>query len=67
MNELHDRQLSAWQRGDRLSVKVLVSGLAPVQTDSELLELVYAEFVLRAEFDEKCEVDEYVRRFPQLR
>ena len=66
MDDFRDRQCSAWQRGERLLVEALIADVTPPLTDSELLELIYAEVTLRAERGEACSVDEYVQRFPQF-
>jgi len=42
------------------------SHIATVPDDAEaVLDLVYAEFLLREELGERPDADEYVRRFPQ--
>ena len=66
MDDFRDRQWLAWQRGERLLVEALIAGVTPPLTDSELLELIYAEVTLRAEREEHCPVDEYVQRFPKF-
>jgi len=66
LEHLRDRQRSAWQCGERLLVETLIKGVEPACTDSELLELIYAEVLLRSEQGETCSADEYVQRFPQF-
>lgn len=66
LDDLRDRQRSAWQRGERLLVETLVADITLTLADSELLELIYAEVMLRAERGESCLVEEYPQRFPQF-
>ncbi len=66
LDELRHRQCVAWERGDRLLVEPLIAGLETQLTDSELLELIFAEVTLRAGRGEVCAADAYVQRFPQF-
>lgn len=66
MDEVRDRQWSAWNRGERPSVETLVATETYPLNDSELLELIYAEITLRWEHGDHCFIDEYLRRFPQF-
>ncbi len=66
LDDLRDRQHSAWQRRERLLVESLIAGITPALVDNELLELIYAEVMLRAEMGETCQVDEYIQRFPKF-
>ena len=66
LDDLRDRQVLAWGRGERLLVEALIADTTPLLTDSELLELIYAEVTLRAERGEVCIADEYEQRFPQF-
>ena len=61
----HHRQ--CWRDGHRLSVEsFLQEFLPPGLRDDDLLDLIYNEVVLREENGESPEVDEYLRRFPNL-
>ena len=63
---LRQQQAERWQRGDRVLVEALLSGNVGQLADSELLELIYAEILLREELAEGCGLEEYERRFPNL-
>lgn len=66
LDVLRERQQSAWQCGERLLVEALIADTAPTLSDSETLELIFAEVMLRAEHGETCAADEYLQRFPQF-
>ena len=66
LDDLRRRQVLAWERGERLLVEALIADTTQPLTDDELLELIYAEVMLRAERGEVCATDEYVQRFPQF-
>jgi hypothetical protein len=66
LDDLRDRQCQAWQRGERLLVEMLIAEVLPPLADNELLELIYAEVMLRAERGEACQIEEYAQRFPQF-
>ena len=62
--ELRRRQMEAWERGERVTVERLLNGAAVAEED--LLDLIYAEVVLREEAGEAPTAEEYARRFPQF-
>src|SRR5262245_4315370 len=60
-------QRSRWDRGERVPVEHFISNKPGLRDNTEvLLDLIYAEVVLRREAGEKPTVDEYVARFPAL-
>lgn len=60
-------QRSRWDRGERVPVEHFISKNPELRDNTEvLLDLIYAEVVLRREAGEKPTVDEYVARFPAL-
>jgi Leucine-rich repeat (LRR) protein len=60
-------QHQRWQRGDRVLVESYLERLPHFHTDDEaLLDLLYGEVLLRQEFRDAPDVEEYVRRFPRL-
>jgi serine/threonine protein kinase len=63
---LREFQRRAWRDGKRLSVEALVAGAGNALVNGEILELIYAEVALRTEFGDKCKLDEYLQRFPDL-
>jgi hypothetical protein len=65
--QLRGEQRRRWQAGDRLPVERLVDGHPELRDDvAGLTELVLAEFRLRQDLGERPDVDEYLRRFPNL-
>ncbi|HEY4260194.1 MAG TPA: protein kinase [Schlesneria sp.] len=66
LSALRERQRIAWQLGDRLPVESLIQSLGRNLTDEELLELIYAEVLLRDQTSDGCNIDEYRQRFPQV-
>lgn len=67
LDQLRQRQVAEWQRGERTLVEQLITSLQPVLiTDDLLLDLVCAEIGLREEVAETIDQDEYIRRFPHL-
>ncbi|HQX50084.1 MAG TPA: protein kinase, partial [Planctomycetaceae bacterium] len=65
-DSLRERQLHAWQCGERLLVETLVADMTLPLSESELLELIFAEVMLRGECGEVCSVEDYLQRFPQF-
>jgi serine/threonine protein kinase/WD40 repeat protein len=60
-------QRRRWAHGDRVSVEQYVKHQPSLTGNTEaLLDLIYAEVVLRRERGEKPSADEYVARFPDL-
>jgi serine/threonine protein kinase/WD40 repeat protein len=60
-------QRSRWDRGERVPVEHFLSNKPGLRDNTEvLLDLIYAEVVLRREAGETPTVDEYVARFPAL-
>ena len=56
-----------WQRGERLRVEDYLAGAPERRDDSDfVLDLIYAEFVIRRESGEAPCVEDYVGRFPHL-
>ena len=59
-------QRQSWLRGQRVRVEDYLLWVPGLGDDAEaVLDLVYAEFLLREELGERPDADEYVRRFPQ--
>jgi WD40 repeat protein len=64
---LLEDQRVRWERGERVSVEKLVELQPEIQENTELLlDLIYAEVVLRGELGEKPTPEEYIARFPEL-
>src|SRR6266481_3856274 len=60
-------QRSRWDRGDRVPVEHFIERKPDLRDNTEvLLDLIYAEVVLRREAGERPTADEYVVRFPAL-
>ena len=60
-------QRARWVRGDRVRVEEFLKSHPGLRENSELLlDLIYAETILRGERGETPTVDEYVQRFPEL-
>lgn len=59
-------QRARWQSGERVLVEFYLATLPPEQVSPEtILDLVYAEVMLREELGEQPQLAEYQRRFPQ--
>ncbi|HKB05175.1 MAG TPA: serine/threonine-protein kinase, partial [Gemmataceae bacterium] len=64
---LLDAQRRRWAAGDRVPVEHFLDGRPAVAGDTELvLDLIYAEVLLRREAGEQPTADEYLARFPDL-
>jgi serine/threonine protein kinase len=62
---LRAEQVERWQAGDRVRLEALLCGRPALSSLPEvLLDLIYAEVLLREEHGEKPTLQEYVRRFP---
>jgi DNA-directed RNA polymerase specialized sigma24 family protein len=60
-------QRQRWHRGQRVQVEFYLNRRPALRSDPEaLLDLVYQEKVLREEQGEAPQLEEYLRRFPQL-
>jgi serine/threonine protein kinase len=67
VEELRTEQREKWYGGERLLVESLLARHPRLAENSEaVLDLVYCEILLREGLDDKCELTEYVRRFPGL-
>jgi serine/threonine-protein kinase len=65
MNGIRAKQLACWQEGHRRLLETFLTDNSEAAREPEvLLDLIYAEVLLREEFGEHPEVEEYVRRFP---
>jgi hypothetical protein len=60
---LRAEQLARWEAGDRVLIEAL---LQTPPSDEALLDLLYGEVLLREEFGERAQAEEYTRRFPRL-
>lgn len=59
-------QQRRWQQGERILVEAYLQQHPTLLIDREsLLDLIYSEVLLREEFSEHPQLDEYLRRFPQ--
>src|SRR4051794_3657739 len=64
-HELRSRQLACWEAGERVQLEALLAHHPELLADADLLiDLIYAEVLLREEFGERPTVEEYVARFP---
>ena len=60
-------QRESWRRGERVPVESYLEKTPALRASAEeLLDLVYNEILLREEAGETPQLDEYVRRFPDL-
>lgn len=60
-------QIERWQTGDRVPVEDFLRDHPSLANNADLLlDLIYGEVLLREEAGEPLDVDDYVRRFPQL-
>jgi tetratricopeptide (TPR) repeat protein len=60
-------QRRAWSRGERAPVETYLAQQPTLQSDPQaILDLIYNEMVLREEAGELPQLDEYLRRFPEL-
>ncbi|MFO0809311.1 MAG: serine/threonine-protein kinase [Gemmataceae bacterium] len=60
-------QRLCWQRGERVNVEDYLRWAPHLADDAEiLLDIVYSEFLLREEFGERPDPDQFVQRFPQF-
>jgi serine/threonine protein kinase len=67
VEELRAEQLTRWQRGDRILVETLLATRSDFSDNPDaMLDLLYAEVLLREEYGESPEMQEYLHRFPHL-
>jgi DNA-directed RNA polymerase subunit RPC12/RpoP len=59
-------QRRRWTQGNRLRVEDYLRHLGPAEDTEAILDLIYAEVLLREEQGQRPRQDEYVRRFPRL-
>lgn len=65
--DILSQQRTRWEAGDRIRVEQLVEEYPSLAVDSQgILDLIYAELVLREELGERPEASEYTSRFPNL-
>lgn len=62
--DIRAAQLASWERGEYVRLEELLAGRT--LSDDALLDLIYAEVLLREEFNERPASEEYERRFPRL-
>ena len=68
LNDLLDRQLESWNTGDPISIEnLLADSPNAVERDDVVVDLIYAEVLLRESQGEHPESIEYVDRFPDYR
>ncbi|OHB75711.1 MAG: hypothetical protein A2W31_09875 [Planctomycetes bacterium RBG_16_64_10] len=66
VQRLRSDQQQCWQRGERLLVESFQEQHPELFHDeSQLLDLLYAEVLLREQFGDRPSLAEYLRRFPQ--
>jgi len=66
-NDVLDELQQRWLDGDRVAVETLVREHPQVaQNSSVMLDLIYAEVLLREDHGQKAVESEYVERFPEL-
>jgi hypothetical protein len=58
-------QRRRWPGGRRVPLEAYLANVAAPLGDEAVLELIYAEVVLRTELGERPELEEYEQRFPQ--
>jgi hypothetical protein len=65
--KLQAHQRTCWQQGDLIPVEVYLERYPILRTHAEgLLDLIYHEVLLREERGEQRQLEDYLRRFPQL-
>ncbi len=63
---LRAEQVERWLAGDRVPLEALLARYPALQAAPDvLLDLIYAEVLLREEHGERPALDEYLRRFPE--
>lgn len=63
---LRQWQADRWRGGDRVLVEALIPEIAGQVSDDDMLELIYAEVLLREESADDVRLEEYEHRFPNL-
>src|SRR5262245_1940444 len=67
VDELREKQLARWESGDPVLLEELLAAHPGLANDSEaLVDLLYAEVLLREEHGQRPGLDEYQRRFPHV-
>ena len=67
LSRLQDDQRRRWACGEQVLVEDYLTAFAGVLRDPDaLLEILYHEVLVREEFGDAPELDEYLRRFPRL-
>ena len=68
LRTLRGEQRECWRQGKRLLVETFLEQYSALHADSEaVLDLIYSEIVLREEYGETPQLEEYLRRFPHFR
>ena len=67
LDSMLDRQRHAWLAGAPVRVEDLLEGSSLHNDSDAQLDLIYNEIVVREEIGESPSIDEYARRFPELR
>src|SRR5579863_5651929 len=68
LQRLCDDQRARWLRGERALVESFYHAHPELKSDEKLLlDFILAEYSLRQEFGNQPSIDEYFKRFPQLR
>lgn len=61
-----ESQFLRWQRGEPIWVEALLAEYLTLADDANaVLDMIYSEILLREEFGDAPDLEEYVRRFPQ--
>ncbi len=67
VDDLRAEQLERWERGDHVRLEALLAAHTDLaDSDEAILDLVYAEVLVREEHGESPEPEEYLRLFPHL-
>jgi tRNA A-37 threonylcarbamoyl transferase component Bud32 len=67
VDELRAEQLRRWEGGDRVRLETLLAARSGLSDNTEaILDLLYAEVLLREEHGDIPGLEEYLRRFPHL-
>jgi tRNA A-37 threonylcarbamoyl transferase component Bud32 len=65
LSAVRDRQLAGWKEGNRVLLESLLADHPDLLDKPDvLLDLIYAELLLREEHGEQPDLEEYIRRFP---
>jgi serine/threonine protein kinase len=67
VDEVRAEQLACWERGDPVRLEALLETRPELREDAEaLLDLIYAEVLLREEHGDRPELAQYLHSFPHL-